>query len=84
MDILIYEKMGQGPEWNGNSNNIEVSLKMLRITAKNFVLKWMNTCKQLLVGDEKIGIQNWLRFLDFSRDKEHVDVQFLQIRVSMV
>ena len=76
--------MGQGPEWNGNSNNIEVSLKILRITTKNCLLKWMNTCKQLLVADEKIGIQNWLRFLDSLRDKEHVDVQFLQIRVSMV
>ena len=44
----------------------------------------LNTCKQLLVSDDNIVIQDRLkRFLDSLHNKEHVDAQYLQIKVSI-
>ena len=46
-------------------------------------MPFLHAREQSLVAGEYIIIQDRLRFLDSSRDKEHDDVQFLQIGVSM-
>ena len=60
---------------------ISITMKNCQKMAENAKINAvLNTHKQLLISDEKLEYE---RFSDFSRDKEHVDVQCLQIEVSM-